>query len=146
MKEVRSSFQGRAWGLQNAAHTVPWGSPSENRRPPIGGPVMDLSDAIGEALGMKARGAPRARRRDRLLRRQLVQLRAEFDADRGIKALHAEVASARADVPKVPDLVAAFEAKQATLTREVATMKRELATTRDKLGTSAASLPARQPR
>ena len=93
-----------------------------------------MREAVGQALGMKA-GEVRAQLRDEidLLRRQLTQLRAEFDAARGLEALQAEIAAARASVPKLPDLEAQFESKQSETRRELARLKHELASTKERL-------------
>ena len=93
-----------------------------------------MEEAIGQALGMKAAELRRAFR-DEVdpLRRQVAQLRAEFDADRNLKALHKEIEDARRDVPRLPDVEARFAAKQAEAKREIASLKKELAATRERL-------------
>ena len=89
-----------------------------------------LEEAIGQALGMKAGELRRALTAEiDLLKRQVAQLRAEFDADRNLRALQAEIQAARADVPKFPDLAA----KQTEMRKEVANLKRELEATRNRL-------------
>ena len=92
--------------------------------------VDTLYEAIGQVIATERRSA---RAEVDLLRRQLAQLRAEFDADRGLKALQAEVAAARADVPKLPDVEARFAAKHAEARREIASLKKELEATRARL-------------
>ena len=86
-----------------------------------------LREATGQALAMKA-GEVRAALSAEidLIKRQVAQLRAEFDADRGIKALQAEIAAARASVPKLPAIAADLEAEQAAMRKEIARLTREL--------------------
>lgn len=96
--------------------------------------VDTLRDATGMVLGQKSREVRDALGAEvDLLRRQLAQLRAEFDADRGIKHLHEEIAAARADVPQIPAIEERVAAEQAGMKKEIARLRSELKSTRDKV-------------
>ena len=77
-----------------------------------------MREAVGEALGRKAAEvrADLTREID-FLKRELGVLREEVAAASKLKALREEIAAAQAAVPKVPDIVAGFEAKQAETAR-----------------------------
>jgi hypothetical protein len=61
-------------------------------------------------------------------------LQKEVALERGFQALKAEIAAARADVPKVPEIEARVDARQSELAAEQKRLERELAKTKDRLG------------
>jgi hypothetical protein len=75
------------------------------------------------------------RRELELSKRELALLQKEIGLERGLRALHEEVATARADIPRLPDIEARVDAKQTSLEAEVTRLRSELATTKDKLAT-----------
>ena len=90
--------------------------------------VMD--EVIGRAIAMERRDFRAALKTEvDLIRRELDVLRTEV----GVRNLQSEVAAARADVPKLPDIEARVSAKQTEMRKEIAHLKRELAQTKDRL-------------
>ena len=59
------------------------------------------------------------RREQKLLEREVVQLREQLAIERGLASLRDEVADARAQVPKVPELVERLETQQARFKSEL---------------------------
>jgi hypothetical protein len=67
------------------------------------------------------------------LEREIFVLRSELALERQVRALHDEVAAARAGVPKLPAIEARVNAKQSKLAAEQARLERELAKTKDRI-------------
>ena len=67
-------------------------------------------------------------------KREIFVLREEMRLEREVRALHDEVAAARADVPKIPEIEARTDAKQSKLAAEQKRLERELAKTKERLG------------
>ena len=65
-----------------------------------------------------------------LLRREVTQLREQVGLERGLRDLRSEVEDARAQVPKVPEIMGQFKTEQARLQREVETTKDKLSRVR----------------
>jgi hypothetical protein len=93
-------------------------------------------DREREALRAAAVNAERLRHDSELesLRREVVLLRGELGVDRGLAALHDEVAAAKSEVPKFDDLEARVDAGQVKLRTEHKRLERELAATKARLG------------
>jgi chromosome segregation ATPase len=68
------------------------------------------------------------------LNRTIGALCEELALERGFQALRADIAVARADIPRLPDIEAQFNAKQAAYKREQDRFARELKTTKDRIG------------
>jgi hypothetical protein len=67
------------------------------------------------------------------LEREIFVLRSELALERQVRALHDEVAAARAEVPKLPEIESRADAKQSKLAAEQKRLERELAKTQDRV-------------
>jgi chromosome segregation ATPase len=70
----------------------------------------------------------------KLLRHEFICLREDVALARALHDLHSEVVEARKQVPKLPAIVAGFDARQADLEAEQAHLERELAKVKDRVG------------
>ena len=84
------------------------------------------------SLNRQAAETDRAERES--LHRTIGALREELALERGFAALQADIAVAKADIPRLPDIEAQVNAKQATYKREQDRFARELKTTKDRIG------------
>ena len=98
----------------------------------------EIEKAVGQVIAetrAPLKEENRALKRElKLLKHEFICLREDFALSRALHDLHSEVAEARKQVPKLPAIVAGFDARQTDLEAEQARLERELAMTKDKLG------------
>lgn len=93
-----------------------------------------LREAVGQVIGMKAREVREDLMREiNFVKRELGVLREEVAVEHKLKNLQSEIASAQADVPRLPTVEAKFFAEQAATKKELERLRRELATAKDKI-------------
>jgi hypothetical protein len=102
--------------------------------------VATMRQLAGQERALNARAIDADQVERESLRREIALLRERIELDRGLKALQSEVATARADIPKLPAIVSQLQA-ETTVAREeadrkVTALERELVATKKRLNRS----------
>lgn len=102
----------------------------------VTGEFEALHEAVGQVIGMKASEVRGDLLREiGFLKREFAVLKEEVGVVRSLASLKEEIAAARADTPKVPDLVASLKAQQAESRKETARLRCELSAAREQIRT-----------